>query len=1085
MNESIEISVNENDTMKKIRNKEKGIKKTREDNDFQDKIIDLENKLNGIYNKKSDNIYVLTHFIEGVKYVATYKYSSKYINISINNTATGEKKILFSRCKVAKSNLVNCNFTVYKDSSIKGEVLLNDVYLTINPNPQKKEVEEEKEEKKEEEEEKEEKKEEEETKKVNPSTQTKSNATNENGIELQVFPSKSPSSQPASSKPASSPFQLQDPKSLSTASLFLNPSPQQPSQPQPSQFSQSSQPQPSQSSQPQPSQSSQPQPVSRSVDDLNSSGIELQTISSQHESPETTQIESPETTSPKPASQQQPRKIVINFSPNPLINGTYTYTSKNIYENDSNIKDPENKSEVKLEYINKGRGWFIYHYVNDNITLLASKKCKIACSDILDSYKDWIIENPKITLDLSILDIGKYNQLNNFFNKHTTIYLTEIDNPKLIFGLDKLQLPCKFVYDSNIFYYKGENQIKDYNLYYYASKQGWEICNNKDNKHNIIAKHKCWKQMQITNIGKCTGDIMETQSSSWILTNGTKTKISLSYTESTPQSTPQSTQSSTPQSTQSSTPQSTQSSTPQSTQSSTNKDLTLNFTYDITDLEYVSQYDATTKKTYLIKLKKNIEIGDGQNRKISGMIAAAMVNDKQRGNKQHGGGLQITKNSVVVGIGELNNIITIQVPANGLIDDKYFMLYYNKNFIPIPCKEFDCWHNRAYIGTANRTIKLYTNIVINPTLINQYMMSFPHNACYDPKVQYVMKTYDVILNNKIITYTKNKPDKDKQQIIKELFKTTNNSPIYDASGAIFVTFPGNLNKLKEITVIMNCDLFNKNFIILLDSPIYNKKDNFTDDNIGSPIVDSPGRNPVANPVNPVASPVNPVIAPVIAHLVDSHRQGNGLSQATDIGALSEAVKKKINKCLKDANITPSNYDELYLYINVALEALSKCNIFGTDNVEKSGGGSRKKRKNKQKSHKKKYNVKYMSKRHLRKSRRSRRRKQRGGQFDAAQYVSNLYGNNITEQESHLVNGALQPSPSGIMTADTYQGGSHRSCSHRGCSRKGCSRKGGSLGFVEANIVPATLFATSMLYGRNKKSRNHIKTKRRKTRRSYR
>ena len=381
-----------------------------------------------------------------------------------------------------------------------------------------------------------------------------------------------------------------------------------------------------------------------------------------------------------------------------------------------------------------------------------------------------------------------------------------------------------------------------------------------------------------------------------------------------------------------------------------------------------------------------------------------MVNDELQG-----GGLQITNNSVVGGIDELNKIIPIQVPPNGLIDDKYFMLYYNKNFIPIPCKEFDCWHNRTYMGTANRKINLYTNIVINPTLMNQYMMSFPHNACYDRKEQYVMK---------------------------------NNIPIYDASGKIVVTFPGNLNKLKEIDAIMNCDLFNKNFIILLDSPI----------------VDSQGRIPVANPL------ANPLANPVIAHLVDSHGQGNGLSQATDIGALSEAVKKKINECIKDIKTTlPLNE-----YIDQALEALSKCNIF----VEKSGG-SRKKRKNKQKSHKKKYNVKYMSKRHLRKSRRSRRRKQRGGQFDAAQYVSNLYGNNITEQDSHLVNGALQPSPSGIMTANTYQGGARK-------SRKRCSRKGGSLGFVEANIVPATLFATTMLYGRNNKSKNNIKTKRRKT-----
>jgi hypothetical protein len=133
-----------------------------------------------------------------------------------------------------------------------------------------------------------------------------------------------------------------------------------------------------------------------------------------------------------------------------------------------------------------------------------------------------------------------------------------------------------------------------------------------------------------------------------------------------------------------------------------------------------------------------------------------------------------------------------------------------------------------------------------------------------------------------------------------------------------------------------------------------------------------------------------------------------------------------------------------------------------------GGSRKKKRRNKHKTYKKKYNVKYMSKRHLRKSRHSKRRyKQRGGQFDASQYVGSLFGNNAAEQEAHLVAGALQPTPAGVLDAQTFQGG---------------SRRGGSLGFVGANVAPATLFATNMFYGKNKKSRNHRKTKRRKTHR---
>ena len=118
----------------------------------------------------------------------------------------------------------------------------------------------------------------------------------------------------------------------------------------------------------------------------------------------------------------------------------------------------------------------------------------------------------------------------------------------------------------------------------------------------------------------------------------------------------------------------------------------------------------------------------------------------------------------------------------------------------------------------------------------------------------------------------------------------------------------------------------------------------------------------------------------------------------------------------------------------------------------SGGGTRKKKRQlKNKTYKKKYNVKYMGKRHSRKS-----RKQRGGQFDAQQYNRHLFGNNISEQETHLVNGSLSPNQEGVNTANTYQGG--------------------SLGFVGANVAPATLFATNFLYGKHVKSRKQRKSK---------
>jgi hypothetical protein len=78
-----------------------------------------------------------------------------------------------------------------------------------------------------------------------------------------------------------------------------------------------------------------------------------------------------------------------------------------------------------------------------------------------------------------------------------------------------------------------------------------------------------------------------------------------------------------------------------------------------------------------------------------------------------------------------------------------------------------------------------------------------------------------------------------------------------------------------------------------------------------------------------------------------------LSPATDIGALTEADKRKIDECIK---LIPTDVP-LNEYIDTALLALSQCHIFGKRNngdnkVGQVTGGSRKKRKNKQKSHKK-------------------------------------------------------------------------------------------------------------------------------------
>ena len=206
--------------------------------------------------------------------------------------------------------------------------------------------------------------------------------------------------------------------------------------------------------------------------------------------------------------------------------------------------------------------------------------------------------------------------------------------------------------------------------------------------------------------------------------------------------------------------------------------------------------------------------------------------------------------------------------------------------------------------------------------------------------------------------------------------------------------------------------------------------------------------------------------------------------------LSLESTKIIDECIKDINVD-SNVE----YIQQALSKLANCkqflNTYKKQDNETLKGGTRKKcfktktyknHKNKKNKTKKinktnktnktkkinkiKYNVKYMSKRHSRKMRNSKRRiRQRGGVFGAAQYNANLYGSNITQQEHHLVNGALYPDKEGISFATAQQGGTRR-------------KRGGSLGFVGANIAPATLFATNMFYGKNRRQ----KTKRRKSNR---
>jgi hypothetical protein len=106
--------------------------------------------------------------------------------------------------------------------------------------------------------------------------------------------------------------------------------------------------------------------------------------------------------------------------------------------------------------------------------------------------------------------------------------------------------------------------------------------------------------------------------------------------------------------------------------------------------------------------------------------------------------------------------------------------------------------------------------------------------------------------------------------------------------------------------------------------------------------------------------------------------------------------------------------------------------------------------------KKKYNDNYMVKRNISRRNKTKRRKQRGGEFDASQYVmAQTQGNNLLPNSNIITNNDY-----GKMLSQKFQGGN-------------------TMGFVGANIAPATLLTSNMLLKNFFSKKNKLKRSKKK------
>ena len=678
-----------------------------------------------------------------------------------------------------------------------------------------------------------------------------------------------------------------------------------------------------------------------------------------------------------------PNSIIINFASNDLINGTYKFTSKGQYLN--SVK------KTSLSFDGKKK-WTITNAGKE----IATKECTFkmyGCSNIISNYKDWTISGTQsINLDLSILTPKKYNEINTFFNGHQTIYLHDWCNlVSQTMGDDKKN-PLQFKYNNNLFYYKGDT-IKDINLYYYATEKEWQICDDRNGGHKIIATHRCPNKIEAVNLGygDCSPDIRDTNHKPWKLKEPpTKCEFDFNYDTTPTLKTPQPARApAAPAQPAAAQPAPAQPAPAPAGQPET-----------IVPQKQPDDFDQLFKTNNVIMISTKSRpdnLFDGKNTNLPAYFVFNPVNGLYEGK---------TETDKIY----CSNDDSSKPPLyKNTADFSMYSLYYIDNL-----KEWN-------ILKFNKANSPYTILARNKC--HTLSTGTGEGKCSNGNITKTNEKWKVLQSS---------------SYIKLYFK-------YSCGEGFVDTRPKQSRGLRNI---------------LGRSP--QQQGQAPSSAAPSSAAPSSAAPSSAAPAAPSASSQNNIPIAVHAQVVNHHSISNGLSPPLPPGALSEKIKKEVINCIKGL---PTNIP-FEQYAPLAYRTLDECKINYT-------GGSRKKIKNKPKSYKKKYNVKYMSKRHIKRSRHSKRRhKQRGGLFDAAQYVGGLFGNNITAQEAHLVNGALQPTPSGIVDAETYQGGSKR-------------RRGGSLGFVGANVAPATLFATNLFYGKNKKSRNNKKTKRRKTYRRHR
>ena len=171
-------------------------------------------------------------------------------------------------------------------------------------------------------------------------------------------------------------------------------------------------------------------------------------------------------------------------------------------------------------------------------------------------------------------------------------------------------------------------------------------------------------------------------------------------------------------------------------------------------------------------------------------------------------------------------------------------------------------------------------------------------------------------------------------------------------------------------------------------------------------------------------------------------------------SLSETINETISETI------PNNSDENKLK-EIIDESIQNI-IIKPEDKKSTGGNYRKKSKknikkklSKKNKKIKKYRHKYMTKKksHHRRRRHSSRKNMRGGEFGASGWAKTMAGSDYAQQAARVgVDGSINMTAQNAGYPLMYQGG----------------RKGGSVsGVLATATVPATLWASQYLYGKNK------------------